>query len=97
MSDNDPSDSRGVAHGLVNPHMTLMASQVFDRLISHSKFAATMLDMTYDVLPLPEAAQKLKLQLPLISVLPLVACQPNAEVRLCFLLHLNMLCMLSLS
>lgn len=97
MSDDDSPEGSGVTHGLVNPHMTHMASQVFDRLISHSKFAATMLDMSHNVLPLPEAAQKLKLQLPLISVLPLVDCQPNAEVRLCFLLHLNMLCMLSLS
>lgn len=57
-----------------------MAVQIFERLISHSKFVPVMLDMKESALPLPPAAQRLKLQSPIQSVLPLVACQPVAEV-----------------
>lgn len=78
---SEDSSNEG-ARGLSNPHMAHMASQVFDRLISHSKFASTMLDMTHNVLPLAAAARKLQLQLPLTSVLPLVDCRPSAEVKL---------------
>lgn len=59
-----------------------MASHIFDRLVSHSRFVPSMLDMTHSLLPLPAAAQKLKLQSPLNSILSLVECCPVAQV--CF-------------
>lgn len=80
MLADDSPDTSEAALELSNPHMTHMAHQIFDRLISHSKFASTMLDMTHSVLPLPEALQKLKLQLPLTSILPLVHFQPASDV-----------------
>ena len=68
--------------GVTNPSVSAMASHIFDRLISHSRFVPSMLDMTYSLLPLPAAAQNLKLQSPLSSTLPLVECCPVAQVRL---------------
>ena len=57
---------------VANPALGDMASQTFDRLISHSQFVPVMLDMKDSLLPLPPAAQKLKLHSPFVSILPLV-------------------------
>lgn len=66
--------------GVTNPSMAAMASQIFDRLISHSKFVPLMLDMQHSLLPLPAAAQKLKLQSLPQSILPLIECRPVPQV-----------------
>ena len=58
-----------------------MASQIFDRLISHSRFVPVMLNMQQSVLPLPAAAQKLSLRSPIASILPLVECNPVPQVH----------------
>lgn len=57
-----------------------MASQTFDRLISHSRFVPVMLDLKDSLLPLPAAAQKLKLRSSFGSILPLVESHPCPQV-----------------
>ena len=64
-----------------NPAVGAMASQIFDRLISHSRFVAVMLDMKDSLLPLSAAAQKLKLHSPFVSILPLVDSRPVPQVQ----------------
>ncbi len=75
-------DSSSPIPGVTKPSVSAMASHIFDRLISHSRFVPSMLDMTHSLLPLPAAAQNLKLQSPLSSILPLVECCPVAQVCL---------------
>ncbi|KAL0021866.1 hypothetical protein WJX77_009321 [Trebouxia sp. C0004] len=75
-------DSSSPITELTNPSVSAMASHIFDRLVSHSRFVPSMLDMTHSLLPLPAAAQKLKLQSPLSSILPLVECCPVAQTGL---------------
>lgn len=79
-SDDDSTPQDQQLAGVTNIHMAHMASQIFNRLAAHSRFVPIMLDMTNSVLPLPEAAEKLRLQLPLTSILPLVSCRPSAQV-----------------
>ncbi len=73
-------DSSSPIPGVTNPSVSAMASHIFDRLVSHSRFVPSMLDMAHSLVPLPSAAQKLKLQSPLNSILPLVECCPVAQV-----------------
>lgn len=73
-------DSSPPIPGVTNPSVSAMASHIFDRLVCHSRFVPSMLDMAHSLVPLPSAAQKLKLQSPLNSILPLVECCPVAQV-----------------
>ena len=79
---SDDSDSSSPHQGMTNASVAAMASQIFDRLISHSRFVPLMLDMKDSLLPLPAAAQRLELRSPVISILPLVECRPPAQVML---------------
>ena len=76
-SDGKPSLSSA---GAANSAIGAMASNTFDRLISHSRFVPVMLDMKDALLPLPAAAQKLKLRSPFASILPLVESRPISQV-----------------
>ena len=82
METASDDDSSSPIPGVTNPSVSAMASHIFDRLVSHSRFVPSMLDMTHSLLPLPAAAQNLKLQSPLSSVVPLVECCPVAQVCL---------------
>ena len=66
--------------GAANLAVGVMASHIFDRLISHSRFVPVMLNMKDSQLPLPAAAQKLKLRSPFGSILPLVESRPFSQV-----------------
>ena len=66
--------------GTANSAIGAMACHTFDRLISHSRFVLVMLNMQDSLLPLPAAAQKLKLRSPFGSILPLVESRPFSQV-----------------
>lgn len=73
QSDGQSSPSNSAALGA-------MATEIFDRLISHSRFVPVMLNLKDSLLPLPAAAQKLKLRSPFGSILPLVESPPYPQV-----------------
>lgn len=81
MSESTDDQSSSAKAEVSNPALAAMASQTFDRLISHSRFLAVMLDMKDSLLPLPAAAQKLKLHSPFASILPLVDSRPLPQVH----------------
>ena len=80
MSESSGDKSSLGNPGSANSAIGAMACRTCDRLISHSRFVPVMLEMKDSLLPLPTAAQKLKLRSPFVSILPLVESRPFSQV-----------------